>query len=105
MDSGYVEEREGGYYVTGTRVPLDGLVFGFRRGESAETLRQSYPVLSLADVYGSIAFYLENQARIDELLGVENLEAAPAGTPLSEINPNLWARIQAARAKTGRQPS
>jgi hypothetical protein len=34
----YVEEREGCYYVTDSRVSLDSIVYAFRRGESPETI-------------------------------------------------------------------
>ena len=32
--SEYVELRDGGYYVAGTRVSLDAVVYAFRGGES-----------------------------------------------------------------------
>jgi hypothetical protein len=32
MENRYVEQREGGYYVTGTRVSLDSVVYAFLRG-------------------------------------------------------------------------
>jgi hypothetical protein len=40
----YLERRNGGYYVTGTRVSLDSIVYSFKDGESPETIRQlSFP--------------------------------------------------------------
>jgi hypothetical protein len=36
MSKQYVERRDGGYYVTGTRVSLDSVVYAFLRGESPE---------------------------------------------------------------------
>jgi hypothetical protein len=38
MAKEYVEARDGGYYVVGTRISLDSIVHAFRRGESAETI-------------------------------------------------------------------
>ena len=64
MSKEYIEQREGGYYVTGTRVSLDSLIHAFRRGESPETICQNFEVLQLEEVYGAIAFYLANQAVI-----------------------------------------
>lgn len=58
MNSPYVEQREGGFWVAGTRVSLDSLVYPFRRGASPETIRSSFPILTLEQVYGAIAFYL-----------------------------------------------
>ena len=68
MSKEYVEQREGGYYVAGTRVSLDSLVHAFRQGESPETICQNFELLRLEEVYGAIAFYLANQVGIDEYL-------------------------------------
>jgi uncharacterized protein (DUF433 family) len=65
MPERYVEQREGGYYVAGTRVSLDSVVESFKEGLSPETIAQEFEALSLAQVFGSIAFYLENQPQID----------------------------------------
>jgi uncharacterized protein (DUF433 family) len=56
----YIDEREGGLYVAGSRVSLASIITGFQQGNSPETIRQSYPTLSLAQVYGAIAFYLNH---------------------------------------------
>jgi uncharacterized protein (DUF433 family) len=56
----YIEEREGGLYVAGSRVSLASIITGFQQGNSPETIRQIYPTLSLAQVYGTIAFYLNH---------------------------------------------
>ena len=36
MGAGYVEQREGWYYVTWSRVSLDSVAYAFLRGESPE---------------------------------------------------------------------
>src|SRR6266446_2707928 len=61
----YIAQRDGGYYVAGTRVSLDSLVYAFRSGESPEMIQQQFPTLSLEQVYGAIAFYLGHQAEVD----------------------------------------
>jgi len=64
----YVEEREGGYYVAGSRVSLASVIVAFREGASPETIRQSFPSLSLAQVYGAIAFYLSHPSESETYL-------------------------------------
>ena len=64
----FVEQRNGGYYVSGTRVSLDSIVYAYRRGESAESIGQNFPSLSLVQVYGAITFYLSNQSNVDAYL-------------------------------------
>lgn len=60
MARDYVEVRDGGLYVTDTRVSLASIIYAFRDGASPETIRQNFPSLSLAQVYGAITFYLEH---------------------------------------------
>ena len=65
----YVDVRNGGYYVAGTRIGLDVLVYDFRRGRSAEAIFEAYPSLgSLAKVYGAIAFILEHPSEVEAYL-------------------------------------
>jgi uncharacterized protein (DUF433 family) len=65
MGQDYIELRDGGYHIAGTRVPLDCIVFEFRNGASAESIRQTFPTLTLEQVYGAVAFYLGHQAEVD----------------------------------------
>ena len=65
----YVEVRSGGYYVAGTRIGLDVVVYDFRRGRSAEAIFEAYPSIgSLAKVYGAITFNLEHPAEVEAYL-------------------------------------
>ncbi len=50
------------------RVMLDSVVAAFLEGHSAETIRSQYPSLSLADVYGAIAYYLDHSEEVNEYL-------------------------------------
>src|ERR1700752_1351530 len=67
--SQYVEEREGGYYITGTRIALDSIIGAFKAGESPETILRSFPVAGpLVRIYGAITFYLENRDKVEAYL-------------------------------------
>src|SRR5712692_7442505 len=68
MAKEYIEERDGNYYVAGTRVSLDSIVHAFLRGESPESICQNFELLRLEEVYGAVAYYLANQADIDAYL-------------------------------------
>jgi len=68
VDASYVERRDNAYRVTGTRVSLDSIVYAFLAGASAETIAQAFPVLSLEQVYGAIAFYLGHREEVDRYL-------------------------------------
>ena len=64
----YVEQRKGEYYVAATRVPLECVVQELQRGASPETIRESYPLLTLAQVYGAIAYYLCHPLRVGDAI-------------------------------------
>ncbi|MGH1394873.1 MAG: DUF433 domain-containing protein [Trichormus sp.] len=49
----YVEYRNNTYWVEGTRISLDSVVYAFRGGLSPESIVQSFPLLTLEQVYGA----------------------------------------------------
>src|ERR1022692_133457 len=53
MVADYVEQREGCYFVRGSRVSLDSIVYGFNEGGSPETIRDNFPSLSVEQVRGA----------------------------------------------------
>ena len=74
MDNRYVEKRDEGFWIAGKRISLDSIVYAFRRGQSPESIRRSFPLLTLEEIYGAIAFYLASQAEIDQYLIQEEKE-------------------------------
>jgi uncharacterized protein (DUF433 family) len=58
----YVERRDNSFYIAGTRVPLDVIVQEYTNGPPAESIQRSFPVLSLEQIHGALAFYLANKA-------------------------------------------
>jgi uncharacterized protein (DUF433 family) len=95
--SEYIEQRNGGYYVAGTRVSLDSVVYAFRGGDSAETIQQNFPSLTLEQVYGAVAFYLAYQAEIDANVREGEHELNRTVQPVSQRKPEAYARLQRAR--------
>ncbi len=62
----YVQEREGVLYVGDTRVALSSLIAAWRaEGYTAEELQLAFPALTLAQVYGAVAYYLDHQLELD----------------------------------------
>ena len=101
----YVHLHESGALrLIGTRIGIEAIVYEFREGRSPESIRQSYPILSLEEIYGAITFYLANKAEVDayvkreeehwrELLAEQDRNPSPL---LQRIR-----AIKAARAKEG----
>jgi uncharacterized protein (DUF433 family) len=61
-------DADGVARIGGTRVTLDTVVYAFHQGATPEEIVQQYPVLTLADVYGAIAYYLHFRAFVDAYL-------------------------------------
>src|SRR5437870_12863028 len=105
MHSEYIEQRNGGYYVAGTRISLDSVVYSFNEGNSPEAIQEDFPLLKRAQIYGAIAFYLDHQAEIDECLARSEREFEANTIPLEQASPALWEKLQRARAKMGESRS
>ena len=97
MARDYIENRDGEYWVAGTRVSLDSVVYPFLRGAAPESIAQSYPVLNLEEVYGAIAFYLANQAEIDAMLANNDREFELLRKQTRHANPILYKKLEEAR--------
>lgn len=63
-----MEKRDDGYWVKDTRISLDSIVYAFRRGSSPESIMQSFPLLTLEQIYGALTYYLAHQSAIDSYL-------------------------------------
>lgn len=69
MTKEYVEQRDGGYWIYGTRISLDSIVYPFLEGLSPESIQaECFPALTLEQVYGGITYYLGHRAEIDAYL-------------------------------------
>jgi len=99
----YVEQRKGGFYVAGTRVSLDSIVYSFKAGDSPETIRQNFSSLTLEQVYGAIAFYLAHEHEVDANISQGEEELNRSVPPLSESRPELHARLERARREISTQ--
>ena len=61
-------DTDGVIRVGGSRVTLDTIVEAFNEGLAAEEIIQQYPTLRLADVYGTITYYLNHRNAVDDYL-------------------------------------
>ncbi|MBX3065929.1 MAG: DUF433 domain-containing protein [Anaerolineae bacterium] len=69
------ENEDGVIYVGKTRVPIDTVVYAYRRGKTPEQIVNSYPTLALADVYATLAFYLQNHQEVDAYITRQEAES------------------------------
>jgi uncharacterized protein (DUF433 family) len=99
MNRDFVERRDDGFYLVGSRVPLDCVVREFREGQSPEAIRSDFPTLSLEQVYGAITFYLGHKDEVDnDMAARERVEDA-----FSEAHPaprDLKEKLERARRQS-----
>ncbi|MGK7929187.1 MAG: DUF433 domain-containing protein [Spirulina sp.] len=99
----YIEYRNNGYWIKETRISLDSVVYAFHNGQSPESIVRAFPLLTLEQVYGAIAFYLANRTEIDRYLEQEETAFEEMPQFLQTSDPNLYEKLLA--AKTRQQPS
>ncbi|MCZ8125410.1 MAG: DUF433 domain-containing protein [Microcystis sp. LE19-114.1B] len=93
-----MEQRDEEYWLKGTRISLDSVVYSFLNGESPESIAQNFPLLSLEQVYGAIAFYLANRELVDAYLKKGEAEFQQLQQSCREKSPLLYQKLKAAQA-------
>jgi len=98
MEKCYVEKREEGYWVAGTRVSLDSIVLAFLDGLSPETIvAECFPTLTLEQAYGAITYYLAHWAEIDRYLQQVDAEFDALRQVTRSADPQFYAKLVRAR--------
>jgi uncharacterized protein (DUF433 family) len=97
MATEYVEQRGAGYFIKGSRVSLDSIVLTFLRGESPEGIAESFPALTLEQIFGALAYYLANRETVDRYLQESERNFRSLRQDFRRKNPVLYARLEDAR--------
>jgi hypothetical protein len=96
MNESYVEQRNEGYWITGSRVSLESVVWAFLDGLSPETIATEYfPVLTLEQTYGAIAYYLGHREAVNGYLRQADSEYQTFHQTVSE--PDFTRKLAQAR--------
>jgi uncharacterized protein (DUF433 family) len=99
MNKLYVENKNGVYQLADTRVSLDSIVYAFWRGQTAESIAQSFPVLTLEQVYGALTFYLANKSKIDAYLKQAEAEFDTVRQAARSQDPMFYQKLADARRR------
>ena len=75
-------------------IPLSTL---FWQGQTAESIAQAFPVLSLEQVYGAIAFYLANRSEIDIYLAKAEVSFEALRQAARDADPAFYQKLAAVR--------
>lgn len=102
MKSAYIEQRDKGYWVAGTRVSLDSIVYAYREGLTPEAIAtECFPSLTPAQVYGAIAYYLQYRDEIDAYLLNAESEYEALRQSLRNADPAFTEKLAEARRRRG----
>jgi uncharacterized protein (DUF433 family) len=103
-ESAPLKANEDGVILVGkTRVTLDTVVAVFKQGATAEEVVYRYPSLNLADVYATIAFYLNHESEVEAYLQQRQQQSQEIRTMnQARFDPQgLRDRLLARRAEQG----
>ena len=80
------KDEDGIVRIGKSRVTLDTVVFAFKDGATPEGIVDSYPSLSLADVYLVLGYYLLHQTEVEAYL----LEGQERSEDVRKANEARW---------------
>ncbi|WIG58889.1 MAG: hypothetical protein OJF49_001636 [Ktedonobacterales bacterium] len=103
----YVQYRDGNWYVGGGRVEVYSVVAAWQQGYTPEEIRNGFPHLSLAEIYGTILHYLEHQSEMEAFFRQGDAQAAQQRAEAESARPEFFAmmRERIARYQAEHQPS
>jgi uncharacterized protein (DUF433 family) len=92
-----VENEAGDILLEGSRVFLEHIVEAFQQGKHPEDIQQSFPSISLADIYAVIAYYLRHRDEVEGYMARQAQRAAQAMVDAQPYAPQ--ALIEKMKAK------
>jgi uncharacterized protein (DUF433 family) len=99
MAKDYVEWRDEAYWIAGTRVSLDSVVYAFLEGLSPEGIVDSYATLTLEEVYSALAFYLGHREAVDVYLRQSAAQWDALVQQARAANPLLYQKLDTLRTR------
>ena len=99
MSRDYVEKHEKGYRIAGTRVSLDSIVYAYLEGLRPESIADDFPVLTLEEVHGAIAYYLGHREEVDARLKQVDEDFPALQQRVRETYPLLNQKLDEARER------
>ena len=105
MTQQYVEKVADGYRVFGSRISLESIVHAYWNGQTAESIAQSFPGLTLEQVHGALAVYLAHQSEIDASLVNAGAEFDAMREASRRQDPMFYQKLaEARRAEQSARP-
>jgi uncharacterized protein (DUF433 family) len=97
LDKKYIEQRNGSYYIIDTRISLASVVYAYQDGHSPEGIQECFPLLTLEQIHGALAFYLGNREEIDNHLVAQRESYEQQRQAARATDPAFYERMAARR--------
>ena len=98
MTREFIERRKTGFYIVGSRVPIDRIVWEYRNGEDPEAIQSHYPTLNLDQVNGAITFYVNHKDEVEQVID-ERRRAEDAYTAAHLTPPDIKEKFERMRRR------
>jgi hypothetical protein len=69
------------------------VVYVFSRGESPEGIAESFPAISLEQIFGSLAYYAANREDVDRYLAASRAEVEALCQPVAAESPGSLSAV------------
>ena len=97
-----IEKKNDGYYIRDSRVSLESVVYAFLEGLSPESIQSDcFPILTLAEVYNAVTYYLNHRDEVDAYLAAEEHEFESFRSEVRARHPQLARRLDGLRQTAG----
>jgi len=90
----YVQPRDGNLYVGDTRVTVRSIITEWLQGVSPEEIMRDFPGLTLAQIYGTITYYLEHRPELDAYFREGDERAAQHRAQAEAADPAFYAAMR-----------
>jgi len=94
---------DGSIRIGNTRILLELVIRAFLRGTTPEGIVQSYPSLTIQQVYAVIAYYLQNKDEVDEYVKQVDIEGEQIRQMVEADQPDITS-LRARLIKHMEQP-
>jgi len=75
LDIPLEQTSDGTIRIKGTRINLESVIYSFKQGDCPTEILESFPTLSLSNIYGAIYYYLEHVDLIEQYLKDQDEES------------------------------
>jgi len=79
-------DEAGGIRIGQTRVTLDSLLAAYHAGSTPEEIAVQYPILTLAEIYAAITYYLTHPQQVEDYLEERCQMAQQRRTQITQDN-------------------